>query len=287
MSEDLTVHWEEANAELRRSRPPSAVSVGREGAIWSADAGRFVLKVLSRGAESAQQQFRLLTALAALRLPVPQPAGWGVDSGGNGVLAMRSAGEPLEQATPGLLAELGAILAGIHQADLSPLRPYLRQQDLRPYLDGLFRGVQAHPDIAHTLALLQHRISWRPDHLVHGDFHLGNICVAGEVLTVVDWTDAGVGDARYDLAWAVALLVIYTGKDAAGEFRQAYANRLGRPGEDLLSFEALAILRWLLLYRTAPVPVEREKADAAYAFLDERLRPEERQHLRPLYQVGR
>jgi aminoglycoside phosphotransferase (APT) family kinase protein len=272
MLDSLTVTWAEALPELREGGPPRLFSRRREGEIWISRHDRFVLKVLEDGqGPKAHEQFCLLGMLSSQGLPVPRPAGWGTDSAGRGVLAMRDSGPPLGRPTNPQLRELGGILAAIHGTDPRSLRPYLPPQTEPGHLDRLFAGIEQHPDMAQSLALLRQNLHWEAVRPVHGDFHLGNICLQAERLIVVDWTDAGIGDARYDLAWAIVLLLLYTGHRAAETFRRSYSARYGPQHGEQSSFDALAALRWILLYRSAPVPVERQKAETAYAYLRSRL----------------
>jgi hypothetical protein len=84
----------------------------------------------------------------------------------------------------------------------------------RPLSAAIARSVERHAHeleaedrqaLSHFVAGLEER--WLrlsdcglPDGLVHGDFHSGNVRVAGERLTLLDWGDAGIGHPLLDEA---------------------------------------------------------------------------------------
>ena len=112
------------------------------------------------------------------------------------------------------LAGLGAVdhqaigLAGIGRPDgfleRQPSRwlKQLHRYEADPrYPAGSLNGVD---DVAHWLAA-NIPATYRPG-VLHGDFHVGNVMVdpEGEVLAIVDWEMATVGDPLLDLGWLVA-----------------------------------------------------------------------------------
>jgi len=92
------------------------------------------------------------------------------------------------------------------------------------------------------------------DRIIHGDFNLGNILEENGQYTVIDWTNGQLGDPRYDLAWACLLLRIYLSDSKSLTFLYKYQEELPVETDELVIFEALACLRWLLLDRTTGVP---------------------------------
>jgi aminoglycoside phosphotransferase (APT) family kinase protein len=89
---------------------------------------------------------------------------------------------------------------------------------------------------------------------IHGDFNLGNILVDHTSYTMIDWTNAQMGDRRYDLSWAGFLLRIYSGTQLYQSFLNTYLKEIPTSSEDIERFEAIACLRWLLLNRIAVLP---------------------------------
>jgi hypothetical protein len=84
----------------------------------------------------------------------------------------------------------------------------------RPLSAAIARSVERHapeldPQDARTLSRFVAGLPARwarlaecglPDGLVHGDFHSGNVRVAGDQLTLLDWGDAGIGHPLLDQA---------------------------------------------------------------------------------------
>src|SRR5690606_37613875 len=91
----------------------------------------------------------------------------------------------------------------------------------------------------------------KQDCLIHGDYNMGNVLANEEGYVLIDWTNAQLGDARYDSAWASYLLRIYNGEEYGLRFMKAYLATC--EGENALAewplFESIACLRWLLLDR--------------------------------------
>lgn len=81
--------------------------------------------------------------------------------------------------------------------------------------------------------------------IVHLDFHTGNVLVGSDgSATVVDWTQVGVADRRFDVAWTELLLSMALGSDAAARFRTAYELEVGAL-DDIEWFEAVMSLKRL------------------------------------------
>jgi aminoglycoside phosphotransferase (APT) family kinase protein len=95
--------------------------------------------------------------------------------------------------------------------------------------------------------------------LVHDDYWPGNtVWSRGRLVAIVDWTSAGLGDPRTDVAQCRADLVFSNGLDTADAFRSAYQAEAPRPVPDLWYFDLwlglLALLnypRWLEGYHDA------------------------------------
>ena len=65
-----------------------------------------------------------------------------------------------------------------------------------------------HPELARALERIEAmapRLRDAPRSVCHGDFHPLNVLSDGETTTVIDWTDAGLGDRHGDLARTLAL----------------------------------------------------------------------------------
>jgi aminoglycoside phosphotransferase (APT) family kinase protein len=112
------------------------------------------------------------------------------------------------------------------------------------------------------------------------DYNLGNILVAGERMTIIDWSNAHVGDVRYDTAWASTLLCIYGQPHHASVFLHAYEVNAAAPAtrRERAMMEAIAGLRWILLNRSYALPLGNEKQQQVLDVVHQRL-PEPLRHV--------
>jgi aminoglycoside phosphotransferase (APT) family kinase protein len=106
-----------------------------------------------------------------------------------------------------LLRAFGQVLAAIHA---TPAPPDLTQDD-QPWLDRMldmaaYNLAHFHVDGSSELLvrLQRDRPADVPAALIHGDFTLDNVLVAGNAVSgVIDWSGGDWGDPRYDLALAI------------------------------------------------------------------------------------
>jgi homoserine kinase type II len=152
--------------------------------------------------------------------------------------------------------QLAAVLAAIHDlpGDREP-EPWLCdwQQAVAP------EAYRRHPVADRIFAALE---PWRaslkrlPRTFTHHDFHPGNTLWQRSHLTgVVDWGQAALGWAGYDLAYCRLDVHLQLGPQAAHRLVQAYAAENGRPPEHVDAWDAVAALRalpdvepWLACY---------------------------------------
>jgi Ser/Thr protein kinase RdoA (MazF antagonist) len=218
----------------------------------------FVLKRWRPGwAVDPGAQHAFLEHAARVGLPVAAPAGWGRTDDGRPVLATAYAGAPVATPSDEHLRRCAGVLRRIHATPLAAVGMETGvETGAAPaggdeILGASFPRLRSEPDLRAICHALRQRIAALPPALVHGDFNQGNILLRRGALSVVDWTEAGAGDPRLDLAWAWIGLWIYGGAGAAATFRERYLA--GRPrGIDraaLGDVEALAGLRWLLIRR--------------------------------------
>ncbi len=193
-----------------------------DSAIAQGERGIYLIK-RSRGPQFSQwlaQEYRVLTALAASPLPVPRPHQFlrrSAPLGAEAWLVMDCLpGASLRAVLQGdispatrsrLLRAFGQALAAIHA---TPAPPDLIQRD-RPWLDRMLDAAAdnlAHYQVDGSPELLErlqgNRPADVPPTLVHGDFTLDNVLVAGSAISgVIDWSGGDWGDPRYDLALAI------------------------------------------------------------------------------------
>jgi len=83
--------------------------------------------------------------------------------------------------------------------------------------------------------------------LVHLDFHPENLllCDDGSAV-VIDWTQVGVSDARFDLAWTLLLVYTYEGTEWRERIRREYERLAGGRVEQLAYFDVFACAKRLV-----------------------------------------
>lgn len=107
---------------------------------------------------------------------------------------------------PGLLGRLGTLHARLHGLPVPEWATAGREWSVLERRLALVRFVLdrvAHAGLASALErveALAPRLDVPDPVLCHGDFHPMNLLVAGDETSVIDWTDAGVGDSHCDVA---------------------------------------------------------------------------------------
>ena len=119
------------------------------------------------------------------------------------------------------------------------------------------------PDMEALAAwLASHRPPGEPPTIIHGDYHLDNVMLAGSlpprVIAILDWETATIGDPLVDLGLATALwpdpdeerLPLGEGLDVGAlgfgsrrDLAQRYAERTGRSVAPLPYYQALGLFR--------------------------------------------
>lgn len=281
----LDIRWIERTATFQRwlaqnpAAVPQVLHESREATIWVLPTGAAPVYVIKRWTPGrwvdARANYRLLHSLGSLGLPAVAPVGWGYDGEDGQLLAMQYAGHPVDRASQVDIEAFGRTLGSIHAAPLDQL-------DLAPPADSsvffdrlrerFFDGVEAFEDLTALLHQARRQLPSLETVLIHGDYHLGNVARGAAGLSVLDWSEAQLGDWRYDLAWAELLTLIYTGPRAQDIFMEAYVSASGRSlRQGLRPYEIVAAIRWLLLSRTAPFPVPVAWQQTVEAFLQSRL----------------
>jgi aminoglycoside phosphotransferase (APT) family kinase protein len=217
------------------------------------DEGSYVLKTWSKSSKpDVQFQYRLLEVLSERGVAVSKPVGWGINPDGDKVLLTSFDGTPILKVNDKTMKKLASILARIHQIDIAELEHI--QLPKYDFVDYFFPEVSEHADLKQALISLVKQTPMKQDHIIHGDFHLGNIVEEQERFTVIDWTNGQLGDPRYDFAWSLILLKIHISERYADMFRSAYLLENFMEQEELEVFEAWACLRWILLNRRGSTP---------------------------------
>ncbi|WP_256762232.1 phosphotransferase [Cohnella sp. WQ 127256] len=215
--------------------------------------GSYVLKVWSKASKpDVRFQFRLLSALNERGLSVSKPIGWGINSNEDTVLLTSYDGTSVNQLDDRKMKEIANLLSQLHLLDVVELSHL--QLPKFDFVDYFYPGISGHLDLHEVLIHLVGMTNINQDRMIHGDFHLGNLVEENERYTVIDWTNGQLGDSRYDFAWSLILKKIYIPERYADLFRSAYLSAIPIPQEELELYEAIAILRWILLNRNGHTP---------------------------------
>ena len=78
-------------------------------------------------------------------------------------------------------------------------------------------------------------------YVLHNDYHPQNIMRRSNDLVVLDWSFAGVGDYRLDLAWTAMLIGAMVGHSLRESYLREYARASGSVLENFEYFEALKL----------------------------------------------
>lgn len=217
----------------------------------------YVLKVWNKESKpNVQMQYHILNALCTHGSAVSKPLGWGTDRNGNPVLLTSYDGTPVQNVNQPKLMKLAKMLMDIHKLPLDSQRGSgLKRYD---FISCFYPRIDEFPDIKQPLMELVQRANMKQDCVIHGDYHLGNILEMEDELTVIDWTNVQMGDARYDMAWSIILMRIYVSEKRASSYRAAFCAENRYEKDELELFEAIACLRWVLLSRVDHPPIRKD-----------------------------
>lgn len=228
---------------------------------FSAEQESFVLKIWNKGSRpDVEYQYRLLEALYEQGVSVSKPIGWGIHAGSDQALLTTYDGGPVQKLNKDKIKQMAQVLSGIHQVGIQNFAAV--QLPAYDFIGYFFPGIREYAALEQALSDLVRQFPIKQACLIHGDYHPRNLVEEGKRLTVIDWTNAQLGDARYDLAWALVLLKLYVSDRHADSLRTFYLQDNPLTEEKLEAFEAMAIIRWILLAKsggapTAPVFLQR------------------------------
>lgn len=169
-------------------------------------------------------------------------------------LLFRSSGEQQRR----VLTQFCDLFVRLHRLDWRPFAPDMsddQTQGDRLIARELARGRDflsrfAKMDFLPALAWLEKRqkvAAGEYTSVVHWDFHPNNILVREDgSAVVIDWTQADVSDARFDLAWTLTLISSYEGEVWRERIRAEYERLSGTAMSEFDFFEVYACLKRLL-----------------------------------------
>ena len=215
--------------------------------------GRAVVKIWNQGLSTdVNYQYKLLQVLFDTGVSVSKPYGWGYDEDSNKVLVTSFDGKSVSTVDEQTIKVISGLLVEIHRTSINQLDTSMHRKF--DFIDYFFPGLTEHKDIHNILGRLVEQSNMQQDCIIHGDFNLGNILEEQGRFTIIDWTNAQLGDVRYDVAWSGFLMLIYTDEESYRVFIKTYMEMNGFPEEQLKLFEAIACLRWILLNRIVTLP---------------------------------
>jgi len=214
----------------------------------------FVLKLWNKSSKpNIQLQYDILKSLNEKGVAVSKPLGWGNNKEGHQALLTTYDGEAIKRLDDTKIEEIATVLYNIHiipTNDFSHIK--VPHYHFKSYF---FPNIEHHEDLSLALETILSQIEINQHHIIHGDYHYRNIVENQNKLTIIDWTNAQLGDPRYDFAWSYLLKRLYIAKRYADVFHTTYLTLNPIHRVELEKFEALACLRWLLLSRYEGVPI--------------------------------
>jgi aminoglycoside phosphotransferase (APT) family kinase protein len=185
-------------------------------AVDTADGRRLFVRramggVIHRHTLSLREEFDVLVAASDIGVTVPEPIAYLGDLDGREAFVVErlqgeTIGRRIVREPPHELGlRLAEELARIHTIPRDRV-PFLPETDVVATMCAeLDEIVEPHPAVEYGLAWFrEHRTAPRPPVVTHGDFRIGNVMVEdGDLVAVLDWEFAHVGDPVEDLAWPV------------------------------------------------------------------------------------
>ncbi|MCL6429753.1 MAG: phosphotransferase [Anaerolineae bacterium] len=211
------------------------------------------------GPAKAAREFAAMRQLYRQGYPVPQVFCLDRDDAGRPIVIMeriegRLLGQviatSLQEEQERLLGRFCRLFVDLHSLDW---RPFVSDPDsfrpegcvsrwleeARAFIDR-FGATEAVPVLDWLCTQAANVRSVRPA-VTHLDFHPWNILLRSDgAAFVIDWTQAGVTDPRFDLAWTLLLTEGSLGHEARDYVLARYEHLAGCRAEDLAFFEAAA-----------------------------------------------
>lgn len=228
---------------------------GRELLVRRAGVG-----VIHRDTLTLEQEFHVLGAAVAAGVRAPRPVSYLGEVEGREAFAMeRVEGETIgrrivRDPPPRLPLEMADELAKIHAIEPPVFLPH--GGAIERFYDELDSVGEPHPAIEYGLAWVRQRLGTsREPTFVHGDFRLGNLAVTDQLVAVLDWEFAHVGDPVEDVAWPIVRAWRF-GADArrlggVGDvepYLERYDDLTGRDVtlDELLVWEVFGNVKWAI-----------------------------------------
>ncbi|MGH3193447.1 MAG: phosphotransferase family protein [Streptosporangiaceae bacterium] len=223
----------------RSSRTPERILVTTRSGTQSV-----VLKRFPADRDGAAAEWRALTAVEHFPVPSPPPLFLDHDGAcfGDPAIVMGALPGTVLHEVPRSVTWLRRATAAMARLHAIPLGKVPAEIPTWPRLLDRWTPDGLPPALGKAAAELRHRARVARRAFCHGDFYLGNLLFAGEVLTgIVDWERAKVMPAGNEVARFRMDLAIHPGGDAPGVFLNAYLKETAAPAvEDLALWDVLA-----------------------------------------------
>ncbi|WP_034762078.1 phosphotransferase family protein [Rossellomorea vietnamensis] len=121
------------------------------------------------------------------------------------------------------------IQMGIHQ---------IKAHSIEPMSEKLYRQIESAPELDNELksALFKKLESMTyKKTLCHGDFHLYNLILSDNNVTIIDWVDSSAGDRRADV-YRTYLLYSQVSVDLADMYIRLYCEKSGLSKDEILEW---------------------------------------------------
>jgi tRNA A-37 threonylcarbamoyl transferase component Bud32 len=118
------------------------------------------------------------------------------------------------------------IQMGIHQ---------IKANSIEPMSEKLHRQIEAAPVLDHQMkSILLKKLDSMTfeEKLCHGDFHLYNLILSDNNVTIIDWVDSSAGDRRADV-YRTYLLYSQVSEALADMYMQLYCEKSGLSKEEV------------------------------------------------------
>jgi len=259
-----------------------------EYAVGTTRYGENLVLRLGDNEEALDREYRVLERLGSTAIPVPKAYETGRDMLGSFFIIMEKVeGQSLvERVTAGIAAaelaeilrQLSETLADIHQlnwgrAGFGLPSPPAGEYGFVEYVLSYYREREWSKQVESLgLTLL---FDWLDKHkqpsdgyvLLHGDYHPANALVRdGKLVAVVDWDDALVGDAAYDVPQVPLFLkVVHTlsgGRlgDLSEVFLKGYRSAARKELKNLDYYSIVKAAQSLIFFSSAPAVGEEFRA---------------------------
>lgn len=200
-----------------------------------------------RARRAAMIEASVLSALADVDVPAPKllAVTGDCEDVAPAVLMSLCPGSRYRANDLGIARELGRVLASIHGVDPVAGLPDETTATVRSLRAGLPPRYGVPSGLLElVMQTIPDGIESRPRVLVHNDFSVSNVLVDGDTISgVVDWTEAGQGNAGVDLGFAYVSTVLSFGAGAGEELLRGYRSKAAWPVHDLAWWQLLAASR--------------------------------------------